>query len=279
LLDEYLKQQRQVEHERRVKREKREMLITGLVLLAAAIVAAALLWASNVHAAAETELTHKGKAWVVSAGRAFAAITRRESPKHWYDCGELTPAGEWNARGERIAEAALLAMKHHGLHVDPMGLLAVAWNESRGNACSIGPRTRARAEKMGLLPVGKTWREYTRADVLAVLDNPKWKERGNVADVGVWQDVYPPYARILDDSGDLTCLRPKNVRCRIPRTHELVTVETSAEVGVHGMLVRYFHFRTREPWLYWPWTIRDSYSRAVEATIKALNDEMKKGRT
>jgi hypothetical protein len=127
---------------------------------------------------------------------------------------------------------------------------------------------------MKLLPEGKAWFEYTREDVLAVLDNEKWKARKSLADVGVYQDVYPAYARILDDSGPLRCLRPNERPCRLPRTLELLTVEKSAEVGVHGMLVRYFHFRTREPWFYWPWTIKEKYSKQIAFTMKALEAEM-----
>jgi hypothetical protein len=250
------------------------MHINTVTRIIGGLVAAGLALVLTAGAPADRELTAKGQRWVKDAGRAFAAVIRHESPKIWWDCGEKTPLDQWDARGEKIAEATLIAMKRNGLRVDPMGLLAVAWNESRGNPCSIGPRTRARAEKMKLLPEGKAWFEYTREDVLAVLDNEKWQARNNVADVGLYQDVFPNYARIIDDGGDKRCLRPKNVACRVPRTAELVNIETSAEVGVHGMLVRYYHFRTREPWFYWPWTVKEKYSKQIAFTMKALEAKM-----
>jgi hypothetical protein len=213
---------------------------------------------------------------VKSVGWAFAELVKRESPRVWWDCGEKTPADQWHKRGEEIVQETMNAMYKKQLCVDPVGVVATAWNESRGNACSIGPRTRRAASKAGLLPKGKSWATYNREEILAILDSPKWISRGYVADVGVYQDVFPRYARILDKDGELTCLGKRKEPCRVPKTAELVQVSTSAEVGIHGMLSRYYFFRTREPWVYWPWTVRQSYSTAIKATIKNLNSLVQK---
>lgn len=210
------------------------------------------------------------------AGKSFAELIRKESPKTWYDCGSKTPLEDWDSRGIYLAKSTLLSMYSNKLCVDPLGVLSVAFNESRGNACSIGPRARKAAIKGGFLPSKKDWRTYTREELLSVLNNPKWVSRGYVADVGVYQDIYPRYARILDEKGDMSCLGSRHERCRIPRVEELVEVSSSAEIGIHGMLNRYYHFRTREPWIYWPWTVRESYSKAVRYTLERMRKTFKK---
>ncbi|MDD5542850.1 MAG: hypothetical protein PHX83_06715 [Acidobacteriia bacterium] len=51
MLDEYLKQKRIEEHRIRIRRERKDMVIATLVLIAAAVVAAFLFYASRAHAA------------------------------------------------------------------------------------------------------------------------------------------------------------------------------------------------------------------------------------
>lgn len=215
-------------------------------------------------------LTKKMSAWITVAGKGFANEIRKESPKTWYDCGINTPQADWDARGMQIAEATARSMRRHRLKVDPCGVIAVAYNESRGNRCSIGPHPRKIAQKLNLLPKDKHWREYNQEDIINVLKDPKWISRRYKADVGVYQDVYPTYARIIDKQGDLQCYQRYNTKCRLPTPEELVDLTGSTEVGIHGMLARVLFFKTKEPWTYWPWTIRTTYSRAVENTRKKI---------
>lgn len=217
-----------------------------------------------------------GVQWSVAAGKAFAELIRKESPRVWWDCGKKTPQAEWDARAQEIVLKTLEAMKTYDLNVNPVGVLAVGWNESRGNRCSIGPKARKSAKKLGLLPKGKTWREYNQQDLLTLLHDKRWISRGYKADIGLYQDVYPTYSRILDPKGDLQCLGKKRVPCRIPKPEELVTLEGSAAVGVHGMLARVYHFRTDKPWVFWPWRPRATYTRVVESTMKSMEKLIQK---
>jgi hypothetical protein len=279
-------------HKKRPKKEdprtidRRANKFMLLVLVALALVVLAAIIVPRIANSSEAtkvgnseEPSKAGWRWIRDAGWAFAEMVKQESPKVWYDCGVITPQGEWHARGREIAEQTLRAMKRDGLKVDPTGVLAVAYIESRGNRCSIGPRTRAGAKSLGLAPEGKNWRTYNKEDILAILDNPKWKDRGRVADVGIYQDVFPRYARILDDGGSLKCVGPMRLPCRLPTTEELLTTKGSAQVGVHGMITRQYHFRTREPWIYWPWTTKLNYTKAVLGTKAKLEGLIKKARS
>jgi hypothetical protein len=255
----------------------KKLIILSILLSAGPAVASGLPVAVSSWRCSELPQTQAdAERFTQAAGWAFSEMVRKESPNTWWDCGQKTPAGNWQARGEEIVRDTIASMYRHQLCVDPVGVLATGYNESRGNVCSIGPRTRKAAHKLGLLPRGKGWATYTRDEILVVLNNPKWISRGYVADVGVYQDIYPRYARILDTDGNLLCLGQRRARCRVPKAEELVTLRTSAEVGIHGMLYRHYHFRTRTPWIYWPWTVRDSYSKAVKNTLKNLKTLIQK---
>lgn len=216
-----------------------------------------------------TPLSPRMEEWAVKLAKGFTKTIKSES-KVWYDCGEQTPEDKWFDRSKEIAEETLKAMRRHHLRVDPCGIIATAYNESRGNRCSIGPRARNNAKKLRLLPNDKKWREYNQEDILKVLKSDKWVSKGYLADVGIYQDVWPAYARIIDNAGTLKCIRGHNMPCRIPLAEELLTVSGSAEIGIHGMLSRVYFFKTKEPWVYWPWTIRETYSKAIKRTMEAI---------
>jgi len=215
-------------------------------------------------------LSPRMEEWVTKLAHGFTKTIKKESPNIWYDCGVQTPEKDWYSRSKEIATETMKAMRRHKLRVDPCGVIATAYNESRGNRCSIGPRTRNNAKKLGLYPEDKKWRELNQEDILKILKNEKWINRKYMADVGIYQDVYPNYARIIDNGGALKCIRGHNMPCRIPLPEELLTVAGSAEVGIHGMLSRFYFFKTKEPWFYWPWTVRANYSKAIAKTMKDI---------
>jgi hypothetical protein len=260
-----------------------ERALGAVLLVLLVTILGLIVWCAEASAAEKSfaPLPTKASAWVERAAVGFWEAIMDETPGgHWYDCGVATPFGERVPRAKALAETTLRTMHEHNLRVNPWGVMSVIFLESRGNPCSIGPNTRKNAEKLDLLPKDKDgnrkrWTQYTREDVLAVITNPTWVKRGYIADVGLVQDIFPKYARVLDSSGPLKCMGKLKAPCRIPTPEELVSVKGGAEIAVHGMLTRVEHFHTTSPWFFWSWVPRPRYSTNLAITIRRLGGSEK----
>lgn len=157
MLDEYLKQKRTEEHNRRVKRERREMLITGLVLIAAAIVAACLFWASEAKAAKSAdELPSVSFAWVQPREVYEAKIDKFLG---WF-FQNVNPRKLKQARS--LVPTLLDATERHG--VNPSLVAAMVTLESSWQPASVG-----KLGEVGLLQVMRSDAPLT--DPTAQLDH------------------------------------------------------------------------------------------------------------
>jgi hypothetical protein len=61
----------------------------------------------------------------------------------------------------------------------------------------------------------------------------------------------------------------------LPTIDELVSVPGGAAIGVHGMLVRRWHFNTTEPWWFWPWVPRARYNNAIVGIVARMGGSLK----
>lgn len=202
----------------------------------------------------------------------FLRTINRESNK-WYECGQLTPNKEKSDRAEKIARYTLAAIREYDLKwLNPWGVLAVMYSESRGDQCAIGPNSRKAARDLGLIDADKPFNQWTRDDIAEIFDNPKWKKaRGKIgADLGLGQQVWKRFARILDPKGDDKC-GSKELRCRVPTLDEILSVENGPRVVATGMLTRKIWHRDARAWSYWPGTIRDlRYDMRITALVYSL---------
>ncbi len=169
--------------------------------------------------------------------------------------------GIWNICGHGLSraemkEAALLYSKelliaHHTtfypirrggvryeVKVPLKGVLGTMMSESRLDYCAIGPNPRKWAYKHGLLeknPGGQRGTpSYSKEEVLAVLNHPKWKKR--LADLGLGQMVWGRGKKAIykGDPEDLLSLRPGIKK----------VFEEMADRGRRK--------NSRRPWEYWP---------------------------
>lgn len=169
--------------------------------------------------------------------------------------------GIWNICGhglskEEMREAALvysreLLIAHHTttylirrggmryeVKVPLKGVLGTMMSESRLDYCAIGPNPRKWAYKHGLLeknPEGQRGTpSYSREEVLAVLNHPKWRKR--LADLGLGQMVWGRSKKAIykGEPEDLLSLRPGIKK----------VFEEMADRGQRK--------NSRRPWEYWP---------------------------
>lgn len=207
----------------------------------------------------------------------FLKTINRESNK-WYECGQLTPAEEKSNRAEKIARYTLSAIREYDLKwLNPWGVLAVMYSESRGDQCAIGPNSRKAARDLGLIDDEKPFNQWTKADIAEIFDHPKWKKaRGKIgADLGLGQQVWKRYARILDPNGTDKC-GSKELKCRVPTLDEILSVENGPRVVATGMLTRKIWHRDVRAWTFWPGTIRNiRYDMRITALIYQLGGKDK----
>lgn len=158
----------------------------------------------------------------------------------WYQCGVRLPETIWYDKAVEIAEACVYSARPLG--VDPMGQLATWQHESRLDPCAIGPYPRKWAIKRKLLRAKRGSLSYTKAEVKAVLADPRFKASFPVMDLGLAQLLYPLYTR------DAT-------------VDEILSVDgaiySAKELAYRGKM-----WKTDEPWIYWPG--HKSRSRANE---------------
>ena len=214
----------------------------------------------------------RGEALVERMKAGFLKRINSESPK-WYECGILTPEGDKILRAEKIARYNLDAIRKYDLRwLNPWGVLAVMYSESRGDECAIGPNSRHAARDLKLVDPEKPFNQWTKNDVVTLLNHPKWrKSRATIgADLGLGQQVWERYARILDAGGNEFC-GSKQLRCRVPTLDEILSVENGPRVVATGMLTRSKWYRTIRPWQHWPGSIKNyAYDMKITALIYSL---------
>lgn len=184
--------------------------------------------------------TVSAKTMVDELAQGFVRAIDRES-NVWYECGRRTPRKQWLSRSEKLAQAVLSAMGEYDLKVNPWGVMATIYKESRGNRCSIGPNPRKIARKYKLV-ADKPFNAWTEEEITSVLKNRKFGRR--LADLGLGQVVWKKFARIKDKRGT-----------RIPTIKEMLDLDNGARIVVLSMKHRrqwknLGRFR-KMPWLVW----------------------------
>lgn len=206
----------------------------------------------------------------------FLKKTRGES-KRWWGCGEETPESDQPERAERIARNVLAAMREFDLHwLSHWAVIGTIWKESRGDPCAIGPNSRKAAKKLGLVPDDRIFNRWSAEEVKALLENPKWKKSRSVigADLGLGQEVWQRYARILDPNGNKSC--GKGLACRVPTLDEILSYEHGPRVVATGMVYRRHLYREMQPWLHWPGNVRDlSYGMRIERIVQEMGGDIR----
>ena len=202
----------------------------------------------------------------------FLKVIRKESTK-WYACGVATPEEDKALRAEKIARYTLDAMREYNTTwLNPWAPLAVIYSESRGDQCAIGPNSRKAARELNLIDPSKPFNGWTKDDIVNVINHPKWKKsRAKIgADLGLGQQVWQRYARVLDPDGKHFC-GSKDLRCRVPSLDEILSVEDGPRVITTGMITRNKMFRSKRPWEFWPGARRSlSYDIKITSIIRAL---------
>lgn len=202
-------------------------------------------------------LSPAGERLVSRMAEGFLREVRKESPK-WWECGEETPPDEQMARADRIARGVLVGMRDWDLDwLSPWAVVSTIFSESRGDPCAIGPNSRRAARDLKLVPDDRKFNQWTAEDIRTLFDNPRWqRSRSKVgADLGLGQDVWRRYARILDPDGNLRCGR-RDLPCRVPTLDEVLSYESGARVVLTGMVYRRWMYGNRYPWEHWPGSIR-----------------------
>lgn len=214
----------------------------------------------------------RGEVLVRRMAEGFLGQIRRESPK-WWGCGVATPLDEQPERADRIARGVLAAMREHDLRwLSPWAVVSTIWSESRGDPCAIGPNSRKAARDLGLVPEDRAFNRWTAEDVRALLEHPRWKRsRDRIgADIGMGQEVWQRYARILDPEGDLRCGK-RDLACRVPTLDEVMRYDSGAKVVITGMVHRRWMYRNTQPWEHWPGSIRNlSYSMKIARLAQSM---------
>jgi len=204
---------------------------------------------------------------IKNAGKGFAQAVGLEKAS-WYDCGKVTPVDEYETRGIYIARCLKDALDEVGLF-DPQylwGSLAIVFQESRGNACSIGPNSRSWAKDNSVLNLKKHWTRFDKEDVLRVVDSKKFKTRRVGADAGIGQTIFPHNSEIYD-------MTSKAVR--LVTTEELFTVEWGARTLAFHMLENTQLSKTK-PWYYWPGFYDENYARNLAFHVSRMGGPYKK---
>jgi hypothetical protein len=217
-----------------------------------------------------------GERLVARMAEGFLTAIRRESPK-WWGCGVETPKEEQLARADRIARGILDGQREWDLRwLSPWAVIATVWSESRGDPCAIGPNSRKAARDLGLVPEDRIFNRWSADDVKALLENPKWKKsRAKIgADIGLGQEVWQRYARILDPNGDLRCGR-KDLACRVPTLDEVLSYKNGPRVVITGMVHRRWMYRNTQPWMHWPGSIRSlSYGMKIARLVQSMGGDV-----
>jgi hypothetical protein len=114
-------------------------------------------------------------------------------------------------------------------------------------------------------------------DVKILLESPKWKKsRAHIgADLGLGQDVWQTYARVLDPEGDEKCGR-KDLACRVPTLDEILSYENGPRVVATGMVYRRYMYHSLQPWGFWPGSIRSlSYEMKIARIVQEMGGDIR----
>jgi hypothetical protein len=218
----------------------------------------------------------RGEQLVSRMAGGFLAAIHRESPK-WWDCGVETPKEAQAARADRIARHVLAGMREFDAKwLSPWAVIAVIWSESRGDVCAIGPNSRKAARDLGLIPEDRIFNRWTADDVRTLLESPRWqKSRAKIgADIGMGQEIWQRYARILDPQGELRCGK-QELACRIPTLSEVLSYKNGARVTITGMTYRRWMYRNTQPWENWPGSVRSlSYGMKIARLAQSMGGDV-----
>jgi hypothetical protein len=217
-----------------------------------------------------------GEKLVVRMAEGFLRKTRKES-KQWWKCGVSTPEDEQPARADLLARHVLAGMREYNINWIPAwAVMGTIWSESRGDSCAIGPNSRKAARGLGLVPADRIFNRWTADDVKAVMEDPKWKKaRAHIgADLGLGQQVWERYARIIDPMGNKKC--GIGFYCRVPTLDEILSDRDGAKAVITGMVYRRFMYRSLEPWAFWPGNVRSlSYEMKIARIVQEMGGDIR----
>jgi hypothetical protein len=189
-----------------------------------------------------------------------------------------TPREDQSARADRIARQVLAALRDYDLRwLSSWAVIGTIWSESRGDYCAIGPNSRKAARDLGLIPEDRIFNRWSADDVKVLLESPKWKKsRAHIgADLGLGQDVWQTYARIMDPHGKKRCGR-KDLPCRVPTLDEIMSYENGSRVVATGMVYRRWMYRNTQPWEHWPGSVRSwSYGMKIARIVQGMGGDVR----
>lgn len=220
-----------------------------------------------VYPPSDQDISYDREQLVTQAGIGFANVIREEKTA-WYDCGLITKKEEYDIRGIHIARSVKDALDEVGLR-DPRylwGALGIIYQESRGNACAVGPNSRSWAKEKNVLKTSKHWTRYTKEDVLSIVNSKEFKKRRVGAAAGIGQTIYPHNTNIFDSTTN-------SIRNITP--DELFTVEGGAKTIAFHMLTN-TQFNKKRPWVYWPGSPYEKYARVLAMHVSRMGGPYKK---
>jgi hypothetical protein len=197
---------------------------------------------------------------VREVGLGFAEAVRKENSS-WYECGKTTPKEEYDSRGLRIALAMRIALLEVGLK-DPIylwGAAGIIYQESRGNPCVTGPRSRVWARENNVLG-DVHWTRFTEQDIFKIVRSKAFKNRRTGIDSGIAQTIFPRNTSIYD-----TATRS----VRKATIEEMVTVEGSARAAAFHMLEKAVE-SPKYPWAFWPGGMDKKYAGVIAYQVRRM---------
>jgi hypothetical protein len=198
---------------------------------------------------------------VVSAGKGFAKTIRAENAA-WYECGVVTPKEDYDKRGIHLAFALRVALLEVGLKdsIYLWGALALVYQESRGNPCVTGPRSREWALKNDLVRKEKHWTRFDKKDIIKMVSSKEFKKKRSGIDSGLTQTLFPHNTSMYDVTS--RTVRPVSIE-------EMLTVEGGARATAYHMIER-AKDSSRYPWLFWPGRRDDKYAEVLAFHVRRM---------
>lgn len=180
----------------------------------------------------------------------------RRDGGRWFECGKLYETEEamrhaaydWASEIYKQQQSITYSYKPKGkkrrrIKIGLVGLVGTIANESNFDRCAIGPSSRIWAlqnryygEK--ILPEKRPHLSYYKEEIMAILENPKWRRMKGLADLGPGQIVWGPKKKRSIYKGD----DPEN----------LLTLRPGIRLVVEEMARRGKRYNTRHPWAHWP---------------------------
>jgi hypothetical protein len=238
----------------------RATIFAAIALLSSTAFASRLAYVPETASQALSQGVSVDDPLVQASGLGFAALVREENAA-WYDCGKATPKDEFDARGIQIALALRVALLEVGLKDDSYlwGLIGIVFQESRGNPCVTGPRSRIWARENDVLG-DVHWTRYTEEDIFKIVRSKAFKGKRSGIDSGIAQTLYPRNTSMYDVF--TRTVRPSTIE-------EMVTVEGSARAAAYHLLEKSTE-SPKYPWAFWPGGMDVRYATVISFHVRKM---------